>query len=241
VRSSCVTSARWLMVGALLVLVAGCGITPVVPGAVRTDTRTTDVGGATSARVEVDLGAGELTLGGGSTALATSTFRYNVDGWKPTVDYTVKGGRGTLVIAQPHTSIALGKSTVNEWNVTLSDAVPIDLKVNTGAGTSDLTLGGLDLSSVEVSGGAGELRADLSGGWSKSVHISINGGVGQVNVLLPTSVGARVKVTTGLGSVTANGLRKDGDSWVNEAYGTSSVALDVGINAGVGEVNLNVK
>jgi predicted membrane protein len=85
------------------------------------------------------------------------------------------------------------------------------------------------------------LRADLSGSWKKSVQVTIAGGVGKISVLVPTSVGARVTVTTGLGSVTVNGLQKDGDSWVNAAYGTSPVTLDVTIKAGVGEVTLDAK
>jgi hypothetical protein len=242
-RSNVTRSARWLISGTLLALVAGCSIiiTPAIPGADRTDTKTIDIGGATSASVEVDLGTGELTLGGGSTGLATTTFTYNVERLKPTVDYTVKDSRGTLVIAQPKAPIAIGSGMHNQWDVKLSNTIPIDLKINTGAGKSDLNLRGLNLVSANVAGGAGELRADLSGSWKKSVQVTIAGGVGKISVLVPTSVGARVTVTTGLGSVTVNGLQKDGDSWVNAAYGTSPVTLDVTIKAGVGEVTLDAK
>jgi hypothetical protein len=234
--------ARILIVGALVALVAGCGIVaPIVPGEDRTDTTTTDAGGATSASVEVDLGAGQLTLAGGSSGLATTKFTYNVESWKPTVDYTVSNSRGTLVIAQPNAPVAVGKSVRNDWDVRLSNSIPLDLKINTGAAKSTLTLGGMALVSATISGGAGELQADLSGDWKKSAEIDVNGGVGKISVQLPSSVGARVKVSTGLGSVTVNGLTKSGDTWVNDQYGTSPVTVDLVIKAGVGEVNLDVK
>ena len=48
----------------------------------------------------------------------------------------------------------------------------------------------------------------------------------------------RVKATAGLGSVNANGLTKDGDTYINSAYGKSAVTLNITISAGIGEVNL---
>lgn len=241
-RSRSIHPARLFAVGALVALVAGCGIVaPIVPGGDRTDTKTTDAGGATSASVEVNLGAGQLTLAGGSSALATTKFTYNVESWKPTVDYTVSNGRGTLVIAQPNVPVAVGKSVRNDWDVRLSNSIPLDLKINTGAGKSTLNLSGMTLVSAAISGGAGELQADLSGEWRRSVEIDVNGGVGKVTVQLPSSVGARAKVTTGLGTVTANGLTKSGDTWVNDQFGKSPITVDVVIRAGVGEVNLDVK
>jgi hypothetical protein len=139
--------------------------------------------------VEIDLGAGLLTVRGGSGGLATTKFTYNVDGWKPTVDYKLEGTRGTLTVSQPRGPMVIATNTRNEWDVALSQAIPIDLRVNTGAGKSDLMLGGLSLTSVNIAGGAGELRADLSGDWSRSANVDISGGVGKISVLLPSAGG----------------------------------------------------
>lgn len=240
-RNRVTRHAGLLVIGSLLVLVAGCVIIPVVPGPLRTESRTIDAGAATSARVVVDLGAGELTMQGGSSGLATMTFIYNVDSRKPTVDYAVSGTRGTLKISQPQGPMVFGTTARYEWGVKLSDSIPIDLRVTTGAAKSELNLRGLSLTAVRIAGGAGELGVDLSGDWNASAKIEISGGVGKIGVLVPSNVGVRVEATTGLGSITATGLTKDGRTWTNAEYGRSAVTLDITVKAGVGEVTLGVK
>ena len=42
----------------------------------------------------------------------------------------------------------------------------------------------------------------------------------------------------GIGSVSAHGLKKDGDAYVNDAYGKSPVTIDMTIHGGVGSINL---
>jgi hypothetical protein len=40
--------------------------------------------------------------------------------------------------------------------------------------------------------------------------------------------------------INAKGFRREGDSYVNEAYGDSEVTLNVEVQGGVGEINLKV-
>src|SRR5215217_744709 len=56
--------------------------------------------GATSARVEVKIDAGELKLHGGATAtdLLSGDFNYEADNGKPTFKYTVDDGYGDLTV-----------------------------------------------------------------------------------------------------------------------------------------------
>jgi hypothetical protein len=57
---------------------------------------------------------------------------------------------------------------------------------------------------------------------------------------LPSDVGVRIEVDTGIGSVDTNGLSKDGDTYTNGAYGESDVTLRINIEGGVGKINLDV-
>jgi len=126
-------------------------------------------------------------------------------------------------------------------DVQLNNAIPIDLKLNVGVGKAELNLSGLTLNTVDIAGGAGELRLDLSGVWTQSVESNIEGGVGKVMLRLPNAVGVQVAAKTGLGRVNATGLSKEGDSYVNAAYATSAVVLTITVEAGVGEVNLEME
>ena len=64
--------------------------------------------------------------------------------------------------------------------------------------------------------------------------------MGRATVLLPSEVGVRAEAQGGLGQINAEGLQKEGDAYVNDAYGDSEVTLHVDIQGGVGQINLEV-
>ena len=241
-HSNRLTTGRYLLaLAAILLLLTGCinPIRVIRPGPLRTETQTIEAKGATAARVELEMGAGELTLGGGASDLAQANFTYNVDAWKPIVSFTVTNGTGKLIIRQPSFGVSAAATIRNEWDISLNNTLPTDLKVQLGAGKSTLDLSSLVLSAVDVECGAGETAIDLSGVWTKSAIIKISGGVGQLSVRLPKDVGVRVKADTGIGNTNANGLSKDGNVYTNATYGTSPITLDLDIEAGVGEIRLD--
>jgi predicted membrane protein len=121
----------------------------------------------------------------------------------------------------------------------LNDKIPLDMRIEVGAGKTDLTLGSLSLSNLELQEGAGENTIDLRGAWKSNVSVWIEGGVGKTTVQLPQDVGAKVEVEQGLGAVNAGSLMKQGGAYVNQAYGKSSATVSVNIKSGVGEVDLD--
>ncbi len=54
------------------------------------------------------------------------------------------------------------------------------------------------------------------------------------------TIGVRVRAEGGIGKINAEGLDKEGDSYVNDAYGNSEVTVNVEVQGGVGEINLEV-
>jgi len=64
------------------------------------------------------------------------------------------------------------------------------------------------------------------------------GGVGELTVNLPGEMGVRVDMETALVNVTANGLTKDANGYVNKAFGTAPYTLTLKLQAGVGSVVL---
>jgi CubicO group peptidase (beta-lactamase class C family) len=230
-----------LAIVAILLAVTGCGGGAKV-GELQTESQSVELAGAESVRVEINLGAGELEVAGGAQKLLEADFAYNVAELKPEVEYT----DGTLVVQQPDVEGGIAPfrdldDYRNEWNLRLYDDVPMDLIVNVGAGTSDLQLTGLSLTTLGINMGAGESTVDLSGDWASDLDVTINGGAGTLTVRLPGNVGARVKVEAGLGKINAPGLTKEENAYTNHAYGVSEVTLQADIKAGVGEISLEVE
>ncbi|HET7271772.1 MAG TPA: toast rack family protein [Rubrobacter sp.] len=196
---------------------------------------------AQSVRAHLIMGAGELKVSGAADALMEGDFSYNVSDWKPEVNYDVGPDTGELTVEQGSgEGVPFGANARNEWDLRFNDEVPTDLIVEMGAGESDLDLDSLTLTGLTLHMGAGETTVDLTGDYTRSFEASIQGGVGEATVLLPSEVGARVTAEGGLGKINAEGLQRQGDSYVNEVYGDSDVNLDVEVQGGVGEINLEV-
>jgi hypothetical protein len=210
-------------------------------GEKRTDPLKIDLGEAKSVVVNLRMSAGELTMQGGAQALAEGSFTYNVERWKPRVDYQVSGDRGRLSIEQRKRSGITFGDNKNRWDIRLTDQVPLELKIKFGAGEGDLDLRGLNLKSLEINMGVGELKLDLSGERKENLDVRIDGGIGEGTIYLPENIGVRVKVNGGIGSVNAGTLHKSDHHYTNDAYGKAPVTINIDVEAGIGSINLRTR
>jgi hypothetical protein len=227
-----------VLLGALLI--ANC--TPRLKvGELQSESQSVEVGDAESVRAEIEFGAGNLDMTGGAEKLLEADFTYNVAELKPEVEYS----DGKLIVQQPENRGWPALSGItgfrNEWNLRLSNEVPIDLKVNMGAGTGDLQLASLSLTGLDISLGAGDFTIDLNGDWKRDLHVTIDAGATDITVRLPREVGVRIEISSGPHTVDATGLTKDGEVYTNLAYAVSDVTLQLDIEAGIGMINMEVE
>ena len=235
-------STAWpslLLMVFLLLVIGGCNPENWNAGPPQAESQSVKLGEAKSARVEIDMPAGELSVGGGAKELLEADFSYANPSSRPQVEYTVSAGQGRLTIRQPGSAHGRG-SGHNTWDLHLSNKVPLELKVEQGAGRTRLILGGLSLSRLDVEIGAGETVVDLTGDWKNNLTANIEGGVGRATVRLPSEVGVRASAQGGIGAIHVHGLKRDGDAYVNEAYGKSPITVEVHVEGGVGEINLEL-
>jgi N-terminal domain of toast_rack, DUF2154/Domain of unknown function (DUF5668) len=244
------TSVAWIVVLALFVLAVwhggaarhrGWNWDERHPGAHYShDTQSVDLQGAKTVSAELQLGAGSLSVSGGSQHLLDADFRYGRYGQKPTVDYQVSGDHGQLNLAQnsDDSHHVYYENGDDDWTLRFGENIPIDMKINMGAGEGNLQFNDVDLTHLDIQMGLGELHLDLTGERNSNLEANIEGGVGSATIHLPSSVGVHVNAQGGIGSVSAHGLKKDGDAYVNDAYGKSPVTIDMTIHGGVGSINL---
>jgi hypothetical protein len=204
----------------------------------RTESRTVALGAANNVRVNLEMKAGELKIAGGAPHLPDANFTYNAPRWKPVVMYELSGEVANLEVKQPESGRALS-DTRYEWDLHLSNEVPIRMTVNMGVGRATMTLGGLSLSHLELNIRAGETALDLTGNWKSDLSVQIRG-VGRATIRLPRDVGARVMAQGNMGAINAGGFRRQGDAYVNDLYGKAPVTLNVEMEGGMGEINLEL-
>lgn len=229
---------------AAAVFSGACGAAPrgVDVGELQTERRSVEADDAESVRAEIRMALGELNVAGGAgSSLMDADFAYNVAGWRPDVDYRKLGDEGELTVGQRGITEGIPTHRArNEWDVRLNDDVPIALRVQMGGGLGNLDLDSLALTGLDLDMGAGSATVDLTGSWERDVNARIRGGAGELTVLLPSRMGVRVDAGARVGRVNAEGLRRQGDAYVNDAYGGPGANLEVDVEGGIGQINLEV-
>lgn len=261
---------RVVIAGLLTLIVVSFVATACIPirgvrvGDLQTETQTVELDDADSVAVEIQMGAGVLDVSGGANELLEASFTYNVEELNPRATYD----GGTLEVKDSDVDEGIESlfdldKYRNEWDLKLNEDVPMQMEINLGAGPSHLALGTLALTTLDINGGAGnveldlsgspslsqldfgmgagEVTIDLTGNWLNDLDARIGGGLGDLNLRLPGDVGVRIEVETGVGRVDVNGLTRDGDTYTNDAYGTSDITLRIDVDGGVGQINLDVE
>jgi hypothetical protein len=206
-------------------------------GDLQHQSRTVDAQGAKSVHVSLETSAGEFDISGGSSHLLDADFNYSGSYETPRVDYNVADGVGRLSISQDDGSTHFGASH-NQWNMHFSNDVPLELKIQMGAGRGQLRLRDMPVTRLEMSMGAGQADLDLTGERKNDLVADLEGGVGQVTIRLPRKVGVVARASGGIGSVEAHGLRHEGDEYTNEAYGKTPATIHLTVQGGVGQISL---
>jgi len=196
-----------------------------------------DLQGATSARVSLDFGAGTMKIG------ATSGSRLLEGDFLPgaRVSYSMSGATGwlTLNVWENNTRFFVSPRRGNEWNLLLSNAIPLDLRVSAGASTNDLDLSDLKLTALRVEAGlsTSTIRLPRQGSYY-AAHIS--GGLATTTVYVPEGVAARIRIEGGLSSTNVDESRfpRSGDTWVSSNYDTAANKVDLHITGGLASVTV---
>ncbi len=209
------------------------------PGEMRSFRESIDRGGAELVRAEISMGAGELQISGGASKLVEAAFESDRPNFtKPEMRYDGSSFRGVLTVKDKQTNST--GATKTEWKLRFNDETPLDLRLSVGAGEDRLNLKTLSLRSLEVAMGAGQVDLDISGDYKHSVNVNVNGGIGQAIIHLPKTIGVRVDAKGGIGSVEAKNMHQQDGYYVNDAYKSHKVGMNVQVRGGIGEIKLVV-
>ena len=229
-----------LVIGVILFTASGCNT--VVGGEVKEESISIKKDKARELDVELNLSVGELTLSKGAEDWVEGSIKYGKKKLKPEVIYNRKGNKGEVIIEQKSLNSFNNSDVKNEWNLELTDNVPMNLSVDSGVSSTELDLQGLMLEKLDINAGVGDLYVDLGGdAWENSFETNITTGVGEATVILPSEVGVKIKSEKGLGTSNVVGFISQGEGvYVNEAYEEADVILTVNTEIGVGDITFKL-
>jgi len=213
-----------------------------VQGPLRNESISVPLNDAKEVEAQINMGVGNLNIQGGAEGLMEANFIYNSGSGKPKIDYDVNNGIRFLLVEQPNMKVISNNGTFkNDWNLFLNSHIPMGLSIVSGVGINNLQLGGLNLDGLTVNSGTGNITVDLVG-LNKDLNATINAGIGDLVLNLPSQAGVKVHVQKGVGLIEAEkGFRSNRNVFVNEAYGFSNATIDIDVQSGIGNVMLNLE
>jgi N-terminal domain of toast_rack, DUF2154 len=222
----------------LVVVVASLGTigcdASAPPGPTVREHHTVERGAAARARVDIGMSAGEVSVNSGAMKLFEGDFEFNTPVLKPVIAYTVNGDTGTLKLSQESAS----GNYENSWRLSLDETTPVDLAITLGAGDARLVLGRLNLQSLDIRLGAGDLVVDLRGTPAKSYKVSVQAGAGDTTIHVPATVGVSARTSGLIGDANVSGLEKRDDRWINTRAEGSPVTIDLSVQHAIGDLKI---
>ncbi len=215
----------------MVVLASGCGN----PLNVYVDSRFVESGGATSSNVEVRASKASVTI----TSLAgegimTANFSYTDIPNQPLIDYKVAAGKGTLIVKEP-SDVVIQPNGVYEWALKFNQDTPLNMSLMLGEGVNNINAGGLKLTDLYLNIKGGKTTLDLRG-----VTVGLNPRVktegGKLTIRLPSDLGVKIRAEEGFESITADGLSRNGNTYVNSLWDTAKENFEVELRISDGQV-----
>lgn len=205
------------------------------------ETVTIPLDGATEAHIKLEHGAGRLQISGAAPKdqlLAGSFDAMRLNTRKD----------GTKISATLQTAV---EDSVNaampwnwnrsrrEWDFSLNSEIPISLKIDTGASDSRLDLSETKVTSLDIDTGASSTKL-VTPKNAGHTQVDISGGAASFDITIPAGVAARIRVDSGLGSVSVDEKRfpRAGKGFESADYTNATNKLDLRLEVGVSSVSI---
>ena len=216
-----------------------------------TDNLSEPLAGATTAKLDIDVADGNLTidkLTSGEPVLASGTLQYFEKKGAPTRTLVARNGQATFTLRGTgnvgpwfHFPWA-GRNGATEWQIHLNPAVPSDITVHSGGGNVKLDLTGMTITRLSADTGGGNMDVVLPD-HAAGLSVTAKTGAGNVDVCIPRDLAVCIHATTGLGKVIVDPRfsQTDKNTYQSPDYDNATNKVEITLNSGAGNVNVNTK
>ncbi len=176
---------------------------------------------------KIDYGAGNLGIG--KNPGKEINFIYKDSFAAPKLDYKIKNNQAEYKIKHStgRTSTPIPNKPQREWKVNLPQNLLWDLELNLGAAKAELDFREIDLKSLDLDMGAGDITIWL-GERGLETDIDIDAGASNIKIIVPQNMELKIKVDGGLNSTNLGDLgltKKDGYYIIEDITSSSKLIL----------------
>jgi hypothetical protein len=123
------------------------------------------------------------------------------------------------------------------WDLELNPDVALNMDLSLGVGKIEVDLTGLNLSAVQVDLGLGKTIVTLPDEGRFTAKVS--GAIGEIYVVIPQGMAARIHVSTGLGtSSIPSGYIHRGDTYSSPGYESAEDRVEMDISQAIGMITV---
>jgi len=210
----------------------------VLRGSTKTEHVNISLEGASSARLRLVHGAGRLRInaGAGPGDLVEGDFGGGLE------SKTRREGDNldvTMRMPDQFYPWIWGSGSLLDWTFGLNCDIPLSLDIKTGASETSIDLTDLQVKDLKLQTGASSTTVTLpvKAGYTR---VDIESGVASTNIRLPSGVAARISAHGGLSSINVDTTRfpRQGDLYQSSDYDSASNKVEVKIQTGVGSIDI---
>lgn len=131
-----------------------------------------------------------------------------------------------------------GNFIANKATLRLNSNPLWNINVEMGAGETDFDLTKFKVASLHLEGGAASFEVKL-GEPQTVTNVEAETGVAEVDLSVPSSVGCRIEVESGLSSKDFTGFEKQGDgTYVTSNYNTAAKKINIKLQGGISDFSV---
>ena len=204
--------------------------------------------GAQSARLNLILAAGDLSLTGGAPAgllLSGGSQGSVAQASEQRVSVSRSGSRSTMDVRLNadwnfQFPPRRGSSSSSRWILRHAEGIPTDIRIETGASDLDLDLRELNVQSLNVDGGAADIDVVLPANAGRT-SAEFNIGAADLDITVPAGVAAEIDFEGGISSLNIDESRfpKQGDLYVSPDFESAANRVTIKIEAGVSDITIS--
>jgi len=207
-------------------------------GKVEVQNTSIDLQGANSASLKISHGAGELNIHSGANPneLAHGSFAGGVE------QKATRSGDRLEVRIRPAKDVMdfpfFGPRTQLDWDIALNAQIPTALRLNVGANKSMLDLRDMNITDLKLETGASDTRLTLPARGRFQADFDL--GAASLEVIVPDGLSARIRASLGAAGLTIDESRfpRTGSYYQSPDYDTAANAVDMSIDAGVASIKV---
>jgi hypothetical protein len=208
-------------------------------GKVEVESASIDLQGANSATLKMSHGAGELKIHGGANPnkLVHGSFVGGLE------QKSHRNGDRLEVRMKPAKDFMdfpfFGPRTQLDWDVALNPQIPTALTLNVGANKSMLELRDLNITDLKLETGASETKITLP--MRGRYHADFDLGAASLEVTVPEGLSARIHASIGAASLKVDESRfpRNGSYYQSPDFASAVNSVDMTIDAGAASIKVN--